>query len=347
MPWIRIGEREISEESKAFIIAEAGVNHEGDLDTAKRMIELAAQAGADAIKFQTYKAEKLAARESPAYWDTDKTQRDFFRQYDRFGKDEYLALAEYAQKCGIIFLSTPFDEEAVDFLEPVMPAYKVASSEITNLPFLRYIARKGKPILLSTGASTLEEIRRAILAIESEGNDQIVLMHCVLSYPTPYDMANLRIIEGLRQQFPQYLVGYSDHTIPDRAMVLPVAAYILGARVIEKHYTLDKTLPGNDHYHAMDPDDLRLLVENLHRVHAALGQRERKILDCERLARQYARRSLVTSRDIRAGEVLSPEMLTAKRPGTGISPVDLALVIGRRARRDIPGDTILSFDDLE
>ncbi len=346
MAELEIGGVRVGEDHPPFLIAEAGVNHEGDMATAKRMIDLAARNGAQAIKFQTYKAEKLAVADSPAYWDTDKTQRDFFKSYDRFWKEEYFELAEHAKKRGIIFLSTPFDEEAVDFLDEVVPAFKIASADITNLPFLRYVARKGKPVILSTGAATIEEIRRAVLTIESEGNDKIALMHCVLSYPTPHELANLRMIQGLKEAFPHLVVGYSDHTVPDASMILPVAAYLVGARIIEKHYTLDKSLPGNDHYHAMDPADLERLVQNLRLVQAALGQKDRKLLECELPARTYARRSLVAKVTIRKGETIREEMLTAKRPGTGIPPTDLHMVVGRRAARDIPVDKMLEPDDI-
>lgn len=346
MAEINIGGIKVGDEHPPFVIAEAGVNHEGDLQTAKRMIDQAAEKGAHAIKFQTYKAEKLAVADSPAYWKTEKTQRDFFRAYDRFWRDEFVELAEHARHRGILFLSTPFDEEAVDFLCELMPAFKIASADITNLPFLRYVARKGKPILLSTGAATVEEIRRAVLTIESEGNDQIALLHCILSYPTPYESANLMMIRGLKEHFPQFVIGYSDHTVPDECMVLPLAAYLVGARIIEKHFTLDKTLPGNDHYHAMDPDDLGKLIRNLSTARIALGQKDRKLLECEIPARIYARRSLVTRVPIRKGDVIREEMLTAKRPGTGISPADLHLVVGRLAARDIPADSILRPGDF-
>ncbi|HFE51999.1 MAG TPA: acetylneuraminic acid synthetase [Bacteroidetes bacterium] len=346
MAELKIGEVRVGDGLPPFVIAEAGVNHEGDMNVAKRMIDLAADNGAQAIKFQTYKAERLAARESPAYWKTDKTQRDFFKMYDRFWRDEYLELAEHARKRGIIFLSTPFDEEAVDFLDEVVPAFKIASADMTNLPFLRYVARKGKPMLISTGAATIEEIRQALLAIESEGNDQVALLHCILSYPTPHELANLRMIQGLKEQFPHVVIGYSDHTVPDPSMVLLVTAYLLGASILEKHYTLDKTLPGNDHYHAMDPDDLRRLTANLKLIQESLGQKERKLLECELPARQYARRSLVAKVNIKKGQVITEEMLTAKRPGTGISPAQLHTVVGRQAARDIPEDTVLQRSDF-
>ncbi|MCD6513508.1 MAG: N-acetylneuraminate synthase family protein [Candidatus Odinarchaeota archaeon] len=314
------------------------------------MIRQAAEAGADAIKFQTYKAETLASRYSPAYWDTrkepTKSQYELFKKYDKFGEEEYEELARYARKHGIYFLSTPFDERAVDFLYDLVPAYKIASADITNIPFIKYIARKGKPIFLSTGASTIGEIEKAIRAIEEEGNEDIVLLHCILNYPTRYEDANLLMIKHLQKVFPKYLVGYSDHTLPDESMIVLTTAYLLGARVIEKHFTFDKTLPGNDHYHAMDFHDLKRFVENIKIVRKILGKEYKNFIESEIPARRYARRSLVATRDIPKGTVLTREMLTAKRPGTGISPEFLNIVIGKKAKRDIKEDEILNWDDI-
>ncbi len=343
---ISIGDREVSDDSSPFVIAEAGVNYEGDIRIAKKMIDEAAQAGADAVKFQTYKAEKLAVSNSPAYWDTTQTQRQFFKQYDQFGEEEYALLAEHCRKRNVVFLSTPFYQEAVDFLDKLVPAFKIASADITNFPFLRYVARKHKPILLSTGASTLEEIKSAVELIEEEGNSKIVIMHCVLSYPTSKEDANLGMISSIKRHFPQYLVGYSDHTLADESMIILTAAYWLGARVIEKHFTLDKSLPGNDHYHAMDPKDLKRFVSNLRTLTEVIGKEEKTVLECEKSARRYARRSLVSKRKIQKGEVITEELLTWKRPGTGISPAKIEEVVGKRAVREIPEDSIIHPEDI-
>lgn len=344
MPEIIIADRIIRSGERPFIIAEAGVNYENCMKTAELMIKEAARAGADAIKFQTYKAEKLAVADSPAYWAETKSQREFFMQYDHFGPDEYRHLAEVCRENGIIFLSTPFDEETADFLDPFIPAYKIASADITHIQFLRHIARKNKPVILSAGASTISEIARAVEVLENNGASQIALMHCILHYPTDYSEANLRSIKYLQKVFPDCIVGYSDHTKPDKGMAIVTAAAVLGASIIEKHFTLDKTLPGNDHYHAMDPDDLALFVENVKNIWLALGTETRKILPGEIEARRYARRSLVAKTKIKKGQQITANNLTAKRPGTGISADNFDLLLGRIAKVDIEADSILQWD---
>ena len=356
---LKIGNLTLTDDDLPFVIAEAGVNYYDiaasldiePLEAAKLMISEAKKAGAGAIKFQTYKAEKLASKNSPAYWDTTKessrSQYELFRKFDSFGEDEYRELSRYAGYMGIVFLSTPFDFESADYLEPLMPAYKISSSDITNIPFIKHMATKEKPVMLSTGASTLEEIREAVRAIESAGNNDIVLMHCVLSYPTKYEDANLRMILDLKEKFPDYLIGYSDHTPPDENMLVLTTAYGLGAVVLEKHFTLDKSLQGNDHYHSMDSEDLLRFWKNIDVVADILGEREKKPLNCEMPARKNARRSIVTSVKIPKGAVIEREMITFKRPGTGISPRDIDKVIGMRALRDINEDEILTWDLIE
>lgn len=349
---IKIGKRILDSDKpleRPYIIAEAGVNHEGDLEKAKLMISQASRAGADAIKFQTYKAEKLASKYSPAYWDTaqepTRNQYELFKKYDKFWKKEYEELASYARKCGIDFLSTPFDIEAVDFLEPLVPAYKIASADITNIPLLKYVARKGKPIILSTGASSISEIWKAIEVIREEGNDQIILLHCVLNYPTPYENANLGMIADMRKKFSGYIIGYSDHTLPMKEVL--ATAWLLGAQVIEKHFTYDKTLPGNDHYHAMDETDLKEFIEYLGFLRKIIGKTEKHYLESEVIARENARRSIVAARDIPKGKVIEEGDITVKRPGKGIPPELFFTVIGSVATRDIKEDEILEYGDFK
>jgi len=344
MKRVKIGNKILNEESRPFIVADAGVNHENDINIAKRMIDDVARAGADAIKFQTYKAEKIASRNSPAYWETGKTQYEYFKKYDKFGEEDYRELAEYANEKNIVFMSTPFDLEAVDFLDELVPVFKISSSDITNTPFVRYIATKGKPIFLSTGASTIGEINDSVTAIEEEGNKQIVILHCVLSYPTKYEDANLNMIIHLKKVFPNYLIGISDHTLPDKNMLVLTTAVLLGAKVIEKHFTFDKSLKGNDHYHAMDFHDLKILMENLDLIDKILGQSEKKPLETEMPARKYARRSIVAKTDIPQGTKITEDMLDFKRPGTGITPKFLELVVGRTAKKDIKNDEIIKWE---
>lgn len=341
---ISIGGKIVKRDGQPFIIAEAGVNHETDLQIAMKMVEAAARAGADAIKFQTYKAEKLAVKESPAYWQTERTQREFFSRYDAFGPEEYYKLAEHCKRQNILFMSTPFDLESVEFLDPVLPCFKVASADITCFPLLEAVAKKQKPILLSTGASDIAEIYQAIKYIEEIGNRQIILLHCVLNYPNSYETANLNTIKYLQNVFPKNIIGYSDHTVPDELMLVLTTAYQLGAIVLEKHFTLDKKLPGNDHYHAMDEKDLINLRKNIQLTQKILGSAVKKILPGEELARNLARRSLVAKVNIPKGQVISKEMLTFKRPGTGIPPSQINTIIGRIAQRNIQEDEILQWD---
>jgi sialic acid synthase SpsE len=344
MKKVKIGNKIINEESHPFVVADAGVNHENDINIAKKMIDDVARAGADAIKFQTYKAEKIASKNSPAYWKTGRTQYEYFKKYDKFGEEDYRELAEYANEKDIVFMSTPFDLETVDFLDELVPVFKISSSDITNTPFVKYIATKGKPIFLSTGASTIGEIDDAITAIEEEGNKEIVILHCVLSYPTKYEDANLNMIIHLKKVFPNYLIGFSDHTLPDKNMLVLTTAVLLGAKVIEKHFTFDKSLKGNDHYHAMDFRDLKILKENLDLINKILGQNEKKPLETEMPARKYARRSIVAKTDIPQGTKIAEDMLDFKRPGTGIAPKFLELVVGRVTKRDIKYDEIIKWE---
>lgn len=341
-----------------FLIAEIGVNFydiakkEGisDMDAAKLMVDEAKSCGVDAVKFQSYKAETIASRNSPAYWDLSEepttSQFELFKKFDKFGESEYRELAEYCKSRGIMFLSTPFDFDSVDYLDEFMDIYKISSSDLTNIPFIKYIARKNKPILLSTGASTLREIKEAVSAIEEVSTVDIAIMHCVLSYPTEYEDANLLMIKDLAEQFPDYEIGYSDHTKPDEGMVVLTTAYNYGATILEKHFTLDKTLKGNDHYHGMDPDDVIKFRNNVSFLAKINGMKNKQPLICESSARKEARRSIVTVRDIKKGEKITENDVTFKRPGTGIYPSEIDNVIGKVACEDIPEDTLLDFDML-
>ncbi|ARJ66549.1 acetylneuraminic acid synthetase [Magnetospirillum sp. ME-1] len=349
-PQIQLGSHRIGRDTGPYVIAEIGVNHEGSLDTARRLIELAHQGGAHAAKFQTYKAEKIASRHSPAYWDLSKepttSQFQLFKKHDTFGDAEYLALAEHCRKVGIDFLSTPFDAEAVDFLDPLMPFFKIASADLTNVPMLRQIARKGKPVVLSTGASTLGEIDMAVEELRRAGAPAISLLHCVLNYPTPYASAHIGMIDGLMRAYPELVIGYSDHTLPDPAMAVLTAAVVKGARIIEKHFTHDKSLPGNDHYHAMDVEDLSRFTANLALLAQVEGSHHKAPLDSEAPARANARRSIVLARALRAGETVTEESITYKRPAHGVSPLHWDQVIGMTARIDLEEDHVLQWTDV-
>jgi len=348
---IKLGDRIVGETDLPYVIAEIGVNHEGSLDNAKLLIESAKRGGADAAKFQTYKAGLIASKFSPSYWDTTKepttSQYELFTKYDSFGPAEYAELAKHCADCGIEFVSTPFDLGAVDMLDPLVRFFKIASADITNPPLLKKVAKTGKPVILSTGASNVEEIDAALQILRSAGAKEICLMHCILNYPTRNENAHLGMLQDLRTRYPYVLLGYSDHTLPTESMTSLVAANLLGAVVLEKHFTLDKTLPGNDHYHAMDEGDLARFQTNIRIVHELVGPTRAKApIASEQISRLNARRSIVLTRDVKANQKISEQDLVAKRPGTGISPMSWDQVIGQKFSRDLPEDHILTWDDI-
>ena len=328
---------------KPYIIAEVGVNHEGSMKTAKRLVDEAKAGGAHAVKFQSYKAETLASKHSPAYWDTTKepteSQFKLFKKHDSFWKNEMYELKNYCDEVGIEFMSTPFDVESAEFLNDMMDVFKISSSDITNKPFIEYICSFGKPIILSTGASDLEEVHDAVNWIKPF-NVPLALLHCVLNYPTPDKNANLGMITGLKEAFPENIIGYSDHTLPKDMKVCEMAT-MLGAVIIEKHFTHDKSLPGNDHYHAMDKDDLKGFNKNLEVAFEILGSFKIETFANEDKARLNARRSLVAAINIPKGKIIEKEDLTFKRPAHGISPKYIDDVVGKEANVDIMEDEII------
>lgn len=344
--------------SKPYVIAEMGVNFYDTarvmnitpLDAAKLYIDRAAEVGIDCAKFQAYKANTIASKNSPAYWDRTKEPTDsqykLFTKFDSFNEEDYRALADYTHKKGMDFTATPFDYASADYLYDMVDFYKVASADLSNLPFLKHIAAKKKKMAVSVGASYLSEVDEAVRAMEEVGckDEDIVLLHCVLSYPTKPEDANLRIIQTIKRDFPKVGIGFSDHVAPDSTMMTLATAYLLGAEVIEKHFTLDKTLQGNDHYHAGDPDDFKKAIENFRWIDKVLGSDEKTVLPCEEVPRREARRSLVLTRDMKAGEEIKAKDLMPKRPGTGISPKYTDIIIGRKVKQDLPEDTILTWN---
>ncbi len=342
--------------SKPYMIAEIGVNFYDTarvmnitpLEAAKLYVKEVAEAGIDCAKFQSYKASTIVSKNSPAYWDTSKeatkTQYELFKKFDHFGKEEYKELSDYAHSLGIDFTSTPFDYDSADYLYDLVDFYKISSSDFSNIPFMKHIAKKGKPIVVSVGASYLSEVDEGIRALREAGCKDITILHCVLSYPTDPNNANLRIIETLKKDFPDVKVGFSDHVAPDETMMTLATAYLLGAEVIEKHFTLDKTLPGNDHYHAGDPIDFKKAINNFKFIDKILGSGEKTVLECEEIPRREARRSLVLTRNMKKGEIITEKDIMPKRPGTGISPKYTDIVIGRKVLCDLEEDTILTWD---
>jgi len=243
-------------------------------------------------------------------------------------------------------MSTPFDYESADYLSDMVKIYKISSSDITNIPFIEHIARKGKPIYLSTGASYISEIESAVRAIKEAGGREVSLLHCVLSYPTKSEDANLNMIKHLKNIFPNEKIGYSDHTLPDDCMTVLTTAYLLGAEIIEKHFTLNKRLPGNDHYHAMDPIDLKKFVNNIELIRKITGQFAKTVLNCELVPRREARRSIVLSKDKKKGDTIQNEDIIIKRPGSGIYPEYLSVILGKKINKDLFKDTILTWNDF-
>jgi len=346
---VKVGHRLIGEGEPCFIIAEVGVNHNGHFTLAKKLIDVAKEAGANAIKFQSFKAENVVTRKAPKAKYQKQATRPAQSQYEMIKKLELSAahfegLARHAQKKGMIFLSTPFDNESVDLLDGLgVPAFKIASGEITNLPLIRYTAKKSKPVILSTGMSTLREIGEALQVIRSEGIKDIVLLHCVTAYPAKMEDANLRAMETLRHAF-KLPVGLSDHTL---GITIPIAAVALGACLIEKHFTLDKNLPGPDHQASVDPEELKQMVKAIRQVEKAMGDGSKVPTKEEKQMQKVARRSIVAAVNIPKGTHISEAMLAIKRPGTGLEPKYMNKVIGAVARSRIAQDEPITTNKVE
>ena len=334
-----------------YVIAEIGVNHGGSISLAKKQIDLAVEGGASAVKFQTYKAEKLASKDSPPYWDikkeSSKSQYLLFKKFDAFELEDYITLKRYCDEKSIDFLSTPFDNDSVDFLAPLMPFFKIASADITNVPLLRKVAKIGKPIVLSTGASTNCEIEYAVNELIEGGAPDIALLHCILNYPTDYKNAGLKGISSLKKIFPEYVVGYSDHTLPEPDMLTLTSAVCMGASIIEKHFTHDKTIIDNDHFHSMDLKDLKVFINNIRRINLITGSMKKNAIQGEEVARLNARRSIVLAMDIRSGDVITKDHLTTKRPAFGISPIYWDTVIGMKVLNNFKSDHVLKWHNLK
>jgi N,N'-diacetyllegionaminate synthase len=339
---IWIGKKKIGE--SVFIVAEAGVNHNGNLKRALRMVDEAAEAGADAVKFQTFTPELVASSRAPKakYQRTarGKSQIEMLKRL-ALTRLDFEAISQRAEKRRILMLSTPFDDESVDFLDALgVPAYKVSSGDLTNIPLIEHIARKGKPVILSTGMATLDEVQDAVGAVRRNGNDRIILLHCVSAYPSKPDDSNLRAMQTLRETF-RVPVGFSDHTL---GTDVPIAAAALGAVMIEKHFTLSRNLPGPDHKSSLEPREFIRMVRGIRTAERALGRPEKAPTKAEMEMRAVARKSIVASRNIQKGESITREMVAVKRPGTGIQPKELAYLLGKRASRAIKADEVLTWD---
>jgi len=349
MKGIRIGERIIGKGRPCYIIAEAGVNHNGDLRLAKKLVKAAAKAGADAVKFQTFLADSIATKtaEKAAYQkrtsDAAETQYDMLKRLE-LSRDSFIILSDYAKKCGIEFLSSPFDLASAELLESIgVRAYKIPSGELTNIPLLEQTGRYGKPVILSTGMADMDEIREGIETLRRGGTKKIILLHCITSYPAPLESANLLMIPTLEKEF-DLPVGFSDHT---EGILASMLARALGACVIEKHFTLDRNLPGPDHKASLEPAELAELVRQVRLAESALGDGRKHIGKTEAAIRKIARKSLVAATAIPKGTRITRDMVDMKRPGTGIETKHLKQVVGKRAFRAIKQDTVLRWDMLQ
>jgi N,N'-diacetyllegionaminate synthase len=331
-----------------FIIAEAGVNHNGSLDLALQLVDAAKTSGADAVKFQTFRAELLATHSAHKAAYQERTTPHTESQFEMLQRLELDAAAhqrliDHCRKVGIQFLSSPFDAQSADLLATMdVPLFKVPSGEITNLPFLQHLARKGRPLILSTGMSTLGEVEDAVNILQAAGAPQLTLLHCVTEYPAPYAEVNLRAMLTLKSAFG-LPVGYSDHT---PGIEIAIAAAALGAEVIEKHFTLDRSLPGPDHAASLEPSELEQMVTAIRHVEAALGTGIKAPARCERANISVARKSVVAARSLPAGHQLAAADLDIKRPGNGLSPKLLPALIGRTLRAALAKDEIIRWDHL-
>lgn len=346
---IIIGQRSIGNNRPTFIIAEAGVNHNGSPDLARQLIDAAVQAGADAVKFQTFHADSVVtstahkAKYQKQTTSSDESQYEMIKRLE-LSDETFRDLAAYAEKKGVIFLSTPFDEESVDLLDEIgVPAFKIPSGEITNFPLLKKIAEKRKPIILSTGMATLGEVEEAVACLRKHGVQEIILLHCTTSYPAPIHSVNLRAMETLRCAF-KVPVGYSDHT---EGITIPISAVAMGAQVIEKHLTLDKKIPGPDHRASLGPDELKAMVQAIRDVERAFGNGVKGPSEEEEAIKSVARKSIVANKDIRAGELIKEDALAIKRPGTGIEPKYIERVLKMKTRSTISKDQVITWDMLE
>ncbi len=332
---------EIRGRTSAFVIAEAGANHNRDLKLAKELIDVAVEAEADAIKFQIYSAETMYSKKVPTHSGYSKNLWELIKEIET-PRGWIPELASYCREKGIVFFATPFDAAAVDDLDPHVALYKIASFELVDYPLLEYTAKKGKPVILSTGMASLGEIQEAVRVIEDAGNKDIVLLQCASTYPAVPSIMNLRAMETLRRAFPEAVVGLSDHTL---GIHISVAAVAMGAKVIEKHFTLSRKMEGPDHPFAIEPDELKALVRQIRDVEAALGDGRKDGPSPQEMENyRIGRRSLHARVDIPKGAVISREMIIVKRPGLGIHPRFLDVVVGREARRDIEADAWLTWE---
>lgn len=333
--------------NKCFIIAEAGVNHNGSFDLAKKLVDAAKNAGADAIKFQTFKADDLVAKKSKlANYQKknigkNESQLEMLRRVE-LNEEDFKKLKKYCDEKNIIFLSTPHTEASVDLLNPLVSSYKISSADVTNIPLLEKVAKTKKTIILSTGMANIDEIHEAVSAIKNKGNKKIILLHCTTDYPCPLSEVNLNAMLTLKKGF-NLPVGYSDHTLEN---TVPVMAVVMGAAVIEKHLTLDKSLPGPDHKASASPEEFKKMVEMIREVNKILGSGIKKPTKAEEAIKKVVRKSIFAKINIKKGTIIKENMLAIKRPGTGLEPKYFRKIIGKIAKKNIKADDQISSKNI-
>jgi sialic acid synthase len=345
---LRIGDREISDDSECFVIAEIGHNHQGSVETAKRMFRVAEYCGADAVKLQKRDNRSLFTEDlfNKPYENENSFGVTYgeHREALEFGREEYLELQAYAHELGLEFMATAFDRPSIEFLEELgVPAYKVASADIRNVPLLRHLAGTGKPIIISTGGASLNDVRRAFDILRS-GTREVAILQCTAGYPAAWSELDLRVIESFRAMFPDTVIGLSSH---DNGIAIPLASYMLGARVIEKHFTLDRTMRGSDHSFSLEPQGFQKMVRDLRRARAALGNGEKKVYESEVQPLTKMAKKLVAAEDLEQGQILSPADIAVKSPGDGCCPSEFDRFVGARLKRRLERDEDLGLELIE
>ena len=347
MNQVEIGDRFIGSGSPVFIIAEIGINHQGDKEIAKDLIRSAKDSGADAVKFQKRSIERILTSEGMKmpYENSNSFGKTYGEHKEalELSAESYYEIKDFADSIDILFCASGWDEESVDFLDALgIPFFKVASADLTNFPLIKHTAKKGRPVMISTGMADMDIVSDAIEII-SDINDSIMIMQCTSTYPSRYSELNLNVINTYRSMFPKYPIGYSGHEL---GIAVPVAAVALGAKIIEKHFTLDRTMRGGDHAASLEPHGFSKMVRDIRNVERSMGSSIKKIQDSERPIIKKLGKSIVSAQDIRSGSVISSDMITVKGPGTGVSPMDIEKVIGNTASRDINADTVIKKEDV-
>lgn len=348
MTAIKIGNKIIGENHPVFIIAEAGVNHNGEIEQAKKLVDIAVKTGADAVKFQTFNAEGVVTPDIDSADYAVKNIGKDIKQLDlikslELSNDDFISLKNYCDEKGIIFLSTPHSFDAIDFLDDLVPAYKFGSGDLLNIPALKHAAEKGKPIILGTGMATMDDVKIAVDTIKSVGNNQIVLLHCTTNYPCPIEETNLRSMQTMQREL-DCIIGYSDHTM---GIIVPIIATAMGANVIEKHFTIDKNLSGPDHKASLEEDELEKMITEVRVTEKILGSHEKQPTNSEKKIMTVVRKSLISKMEIRSGSIITVDMIDIKRPGTGIQPYDMDKIIGKKAKINIDKNEIFQLDMVE